>query len=112
MLKIVADFARRNGYFVRLKPRTGIILQVLAGILCPLHGGALRPDHGAARGAALVHPDHPDLVPFRAGGLHLHAGPLCAAAQFAIEIGAVTLLERDVALTDFGLTIECLALAG
>ena len=32
MLKIVADFARRNGYFVRLKPRTGIILQVLAGI--------------------------------------------------------------------------------
>jgi hypothetical protein len=32
MLKIIADFARRNGYFVRLKPRTGIILQVLAGI--------------------------------------------------------------------------------
>lgn len=32
MLKIVADFARRNGSFVRLKPRTGIILQVLAGI--------------------------------------------------------------------------------
>jgi hypothetical protein len=32
MLKLLADFARRNGYFVRLKPRTGIILQVLAGI--------------------------------------------------------------------------------
>ena len=32
MLKIVADFARRDGYFVCLKPRTGIILQVLAGI--------------------------------------------------------------------------------
>ena len=31
-LKIVADFARRNGYFVHLNPRTGIILQVLAGI--------------------------------------------------------------------------------
>src|SRR5262249_30226007 len=79
--------------------------------LCPLHGGALRPDHGAAPGAALVHRDHPDLVPFRAGGLHLHARPLCAAAQFAIEAGSVTLLEPDVALTDFGLTIECLALA-
>ena len=32
MLKIVADFARRNGYFVRLKRRTGIVLQVLAGV--------------------------------------------------------------------------------
>jgi hypothetical protein len=32
MLKIVADFVRRNGYFVHLNPRTGIILQVLAGI--------------------------------------------------------------------------------
>ena len=32
MLKIVADFARRDGYFVRLKPRTGVVLQVLAGI--------------------------------------------------------------------------------
>jgi hypothetical protein len=32
MLKIVADFARRDGYFVRLNPRTGTILQVLGGI--------------------------------------------------------------------------------
>src|SRR5439155_17881724 len=32
MLKIVADLFRSNGYFVRLKRRTGIILQVLAGI--------------------------------------------------------------------------------
>src|SRR5215831_2475428 len=79
--------------------------------LCPLHGGALRPDHGAAPGTALVHRDHPDLVPFRARGLHLHARPLSAAGQFATEAGAVTLLEPDVALTDFGLTIECLGLA-
>src|SRR5262249_59114624 len=60
---------------------------------------------------APVHRDHPALVPFRARGLHLHARPLSAAAQFATEAGAVTLLEPDVALTDFGLTIECLGFA-
>ena len=78
MLKIVADFARRNGYFVRLKPRTGIILQVLAGIYAL--SMVMRYVLTTAPGAALVHRDHPDLVPFRAGGLHLHGRPLCAAA--------------------------------
>jgi hypothetical protein len=32
MLRIVGDFARGEGTFVDLKPRTGIILQVLGGI--------------------------------------------------------------------------------
>jgi hypothetical protein len=34
MLKIVRDFARGDGYFVDLQPRTGTILKVLGGIYC------------------------------------------------------------------------------
>ena len=61
----------------------------------------------------MVHGDHSDLVPYCAGGFHLYAWLLSGAARFGLntEAGAVILLEPDVALTDFGLAIECACMA-
>jgi hypothetical protein len=62
----------------------------------------------------LVRRDHANPVPYESSGFHLYPWPLPGAEQNGISAGggAVTLLEPDVALTDFGLAIECAGLAG